>query len=404
MNRAIRAIEAFFKTRYDRDAIFLPSGRLALYLAFQEWLRPGDRLLLSPINDDVVLFTVFAAGLIPVIAPLDPRTGNLNVSAIDEATWKNVAAVMTTNLYGIPDHIEQLMSVCQRHGILLIEDACQALDTHVGKRLVGSFSSVAVFSLSKHIEGIGGILVFSETHRRTSLVSRAEQEILRPSLLSALRDVVTSSLRQLAGRTRLLHTLRTLRRQFVPGHPVRDGHRMSYVGNEVLEAQRQGPALDGFDRWLRVDNPNYRTAWPERRLESTMLQLERFDENRQRRIDGCQSLLELGLTPNNIPIPTDSALFRVPLFVRDRERIRHQLLASKNMNAEFPVGLDYIYDPPLDRYASPESAEILPSPAGSEMWSQNVLPVNPLHADQFIRLLEDVTPLVPTLSPHALVA
>ena len=103
-----RRIEEFFQRRYGREALYVPSGRLALYIAFREWLKPGDRLLLSPVNDDVVFFTVLAAGLVPVVGPLDPLTGNLDPAAVDETTWGRLKGVMTTNLYGIPDRMELL--------------------------------------------------------------------------------------------------------------------------------------------------------------------------------------------------------------------------------------------------------------------------------------------------------
>ena len=66
MSDEVRAIEEFFARRYGPQALYLPSGRLALYLALREWLRLGDRVLMSPVNDDVVFFTVLAAGLVPV--------------------------------------------------------------------------------------------------------------------------------------------------------------------------------------------------------------------------------------------------------------------------------------------------------------------------------------------------
>ena len=87
MIRAAQKIEDFFRHRYGKEALFLPSGRLSLYLAFREWLRPGQRLLMSPVNDDVVFFTVLAAGLIPVVGPLDPRTGNLDPDAKTNLWW-----------------------------------------------------------------------------------------------------------------------------------------------------------------------------------------------------------------------------------------------------------------------------------------------------------------------------
>ena len=58
LSLAARGIEEFFRQRYGREAIYLPSGRLALYLAFREWLRPSDRILMSPVNDDVVFKSI----------------------------------------------------------------------------------------------------------------------------------------------------------------------------------------------------------------------------------------------------------------------------------------------------------------------------------------------------------
>src|ERR671915_1785973 len=115
MSNEVRAIEEFFRRRYGREALYLPSGRLALFLAFQEWLRPGDRLLMSPVNDDVVFFVVLAAGLVPVLGPVDPRTGNLDPAAIEDSGWTRLRAVLTTNLYGIPDRMDLLTERCRRH-------------------------------------------------------------------------------------------------------------------------------------------------------------------------------------------------------------------------------------------------------------------------------------------------
>ena len=93
VTREAQAIEAFFRRRY---------GREALYLAFREWLRPGNRLLMSPLNDDVLFFVVLAAGLVPVSGPVDPRTGNLDPAAIGDAAWATLRSMLTTNLMESP--------------------------------------------------------------------------------------------------------------------------------------------------------------------------------------------------------------------------------------------------------------------------------------------------------------
>ena len=76
-------IEAILRDRIGRECLFVPSGRMALYLAFRTWLTPGDRLLMSPVTDDVIFFVALAAGLRPVMAPLARRDGNIQPEAVD---------------------------------------------------------------------------------------------------------------------------------------------------------------------------------------------------------------------------------------------------------------------------------------------------------------------------------
>ncbi len=381
MSDAVSGIEEFFRRRYGREAIYLPSGRFALYLAFREWLRPGDRILISPVNDDVVFFTVLAAGLVPVIGPLDPATGNLDPSRVDERDWRTLKAVMTTSLYGIPDRMDLLGERCQRHGLLLLEDACQALDSRFGETRIGAFSSVAAFSLTKHVHGVGGALCFSDAKRRPGLVERARLEIRRRSLGRRARDRARLFAQEAADRTATRRALTALSHRLHPPPREREGHRMPYDLTQVLQAREEGAGLDRFDRWVRVDNPHYRTGPLAREVAMTLGLLKRFEENRRRRLEGARKLASLGLTPASLAGAGDAALFRVPLFVRRRE----QILAHF---ARRGLRLDYIYDPPLDFYAAPALAERLPSPDAARGWSRDVLPVDPLRADDFLSIVK----------------
>ena len=388
MRGPYRRIEAFFGRRYDREALFLPSGRLALYLAFREWLRPGDRLLLSPVNDDVVFFTVLAADLVPVLGPVDAATGNLNPAAVDEATWRRLKGVLTTNLYGIPDRMDLLEEKCRTHGLLLVEDACQALDTRFAEQRIGQFSTVAAFSLTKHVEGVGGVLVFSESARREALERRAAQELRRRTMAQQVRLRGRHLAAALMGGTGTKETFSRLRRRFLSRPAERTGHRMPYRLDEVLQARDGGAGLDRFDRWVRVDNAAYRTVPLATSVRDTLRLLEAFEENRRLRLEGTRRLLELGLTPRDLPVAPGVALFRVPLFVENRERVLHDF-------ARQGLDLDYVYDPPLDLYAAPELAERLSSGTAARSWSRDVLPVDPLRAERFLNLATRYPTLVP---------
>ena len=71
--------------RTGRHCLLLPSNRLGLYLALRHWCTPGQRLLMSPISADEILFLVLAAGLRPVIAPLSRRDGNIDASRVNRS-------------------------------------------------------------------------------------------------------------------------------------------------------------------------------------------------------------------------------------------------------------------------------------------------------------------------------
>ena len=345
--------------------------RAALHLAFREWLRPGGRILMSPVTDDVVLFVVLAAGLIPVLGPLDPRTGNLDPTAIEDSTWPMLRAVLSTNLYGIPDRMDLLAERCRRHDLVLLEDAAHAIDSHCDGRRIGQFGAAAAYSLHKHLDVAGGVLTFADAGRRESLTRQATEEFRHRSLPAAIAHRALSSI-----RTEWLARLRT---RLAPRPRTRVGHRMPYDTTVVRQAQRQGGGLDRFDRWVRVDNDTYR-IWPLRATQCAALRrLEAFEENRRLRLAGARKLFASGLTRTGIHMPADTALFRVPLFVRERDRVRDYF-------AKRGLALDYIYDPPLEVYA-PELTERLASPWSAPHWSRNVLPVNPVTADRFLAIL-----------------
>lgn len=388
-----QAIEAFFRRRFGRDALYLPSARLGLYLIFREWLRPGDRLLMSPVNCDVAFFTVLAAGLVPVLAPVDPCTGNIDPAAIDESTWARLHAVMTTNLYGIPDRMDLLQEQCRRHRLVLVEDACHAIDSRFEGQCIGQFGTVAVYSLAKHLSGVGAVVTFAEKGRRESLARRAGRELRYRSLPQAIAARIRAWANSVGASTRARRRLARLRDRLLRRPIYRSDHRMAYEVTEVVHAQNEGGGLDLFDCWLRVTKPAYRT-WPLRAsLRATLERLESFEDNRRLRLAGTSKLLELGYTPASIRIPADTALLRVPLFVQERENVVARF-------AQRGLALDYIYDPPLDLHA-PALAEGLPSPPAARIWSRDVLPVDPLCAARFLALLRE-SPGLCLLSPQAI--
>lgn len=369
-------LAATMTRRLGRPCVYTPSARLALYLALRRWCRPGARVLMSPVNDDVILFVVLAAGLRPVQAPVSVWDGNIDVAAVPESTWRNVDAVLTTNLYGIPDRVVELRRRCEELGIPLFEDAAHAIGTHVAGQPVGTFGKAAVFSLSKHVAGMAGGFLAVEDAR-----TRRELELLRDDLLvpGRLREDLATTLRPLArSAARGLHLVhpvwRTMQRL---GLLERDAFRMDLHAPRLAASACRAPSLAAYEPWVRVDLHGFRARHGTLVRGQLALRMARLDEDLARRRAGVSLLSDTAWASpalrERAAHDGPLALFRVPLLVHDRDALVERLV-------HHDVVAGYIYDPPLDDYAGAEFVEPSPDPTAARWFASHVLPADPLLA------------------------
>ncbi|GAA3087101.1 hypothetical protein GCM10017600_69380 [Streptosporangium carneum] len=359
--------------RTGRRCLAVPSNRLGLYLALRHWCLPGQRLLMSPISADEILFLVLAAGLRPVIAPLSPDDGNIDVDAVD---LDMVDAVLTTNLYGLPDRVAAFA------GKILIEDVAHAMETTAGGRPLGTFGAAGVFSLSKHAgAGSGGVVAVEDEADLRALEAERDR-LLQPRALAAeIRSVLTSVARHTAVRLNLvrpaLWTMRALGME-----EEREGHRIATRPDELAVAMKRVPELPPFDSWVRADLHDYRTrrSRVSRRYQSRRLRA--LPGQRERRIAGVRTLAELPTVAGAVREHLDQPLFRVPLLVADRDAA----IAALERHG---VATGYLYAPPYDDYL-PGFVEPSPEPEVARWWGRHALPVDPFYAHRAMPVVRDL--------------
>jgi dTDP-4-amino-4,6-dideoxygalactose transaminase len=147
-------------------AVACSSGTAALHLAVAAVdPEPGDEIITAPISDMGTVFPILMQNAVPVFADVDPVTGNLDPAAVAAAITPRTKAVMAVHLFGKPAPIVELRELCDRHGIMLIEDCAQAYLAPVGDTVTGRIGHVGCFSLqqTKHISaGDGGLVVTEE--------------------------------------------------------------------------------------------------------------------------------------------------------------------------------------------------------------------------------------------------
>lgn len=372
-----RDIEAVLEARTGRECVFMPSGRFAVHLAFQLLLSPGDRILMSPLEDDTVFFGALAAGLRPVMAPLSTRDGNVCIDTIDEATWSTISAVLTGNTYGLPDRVVELSARCRQLGIPLIEDAAHALETDIDGQPIGSFGVVSAFSLSKHFPGRGGVLaVDREVSRRDVARLRDRFMLPRPTGNGAV-GLARSSARARLETLRLTRGLDRARRLT---HPVKPALWRMPLRAPLLERARSSGDLGQFDAWMGTGYPDYRMRPRSTYLKRTLGRLSDLGRDRTERTAGVLRLRALDAAApaarEGDPLP----LLRMPLLIEDRDAVALEL-RRRGINVFF------VYAPPLEEYAGPEFCEPSPRPEAAQWWAAHVLPVDPYDAERVLDLV-----------------
>nr|WP_151770858.1 DegT/DnrJ/EryC1/StrS family aminotransferase [Streptomyces abyssomicinicus] len=376
----LERLEEAMRRRLGRECLYVPSCRLGLYLALRHWCRPGGRVLMSPVNDDVIFFVVLAAGLRPVQAPLNPFDGSIDVNAVEPDVWRGLAGVLTANLYGNPDPAPRLRARCDRLGIPLIEDAAHAIGSETAGRPVGSIGQAASFSLSKHV-GVraGGVLAFDGGPGLREELARARDELLEPpralaELLYGVRPFAEAAVRGLGLRRTALAALRLV------GASERDGIRMPLRAAQLAEATASAPGLRTHHSWVRVDMHDYRRTPGPLRARRIARGFGRLDEVLRAHREGTALLLGTEWAAPGASAGPPQPLFRVPLLVDDRD-------AAISALARHGIVTGYLYDPPLDDYAGPEFTDLSTRPGPARHFARHALPVDPLRAPEAIAAL-----------------
>ena len=143
-------------------AAAVSSGTAGLHLLCRlAGLGPGDEAITSPYSFVASANCAIYEGAAPVFADIDPRTLNLDPAAVEAAITPRTKAVVAVDIYGYPCELQPLQALCDRHGLVLIQDACEALGATYRGASVGSHGPSAVFAFypNKQITtGEGGMV------------------------------------------------------------------------------------------------------------------------------------------------------------------------------------------------------------------------------------------------------
>jgi dTDP-4-amino-4,6-dideoxygalactose transaminase len=134
------------------------SGTAAIHLALEALgVSPGDEVIVPANTFFGSVLPVLKLGATPVLVDCDRANATIDVAAASAAIGPRTKAVLAVHLYGHPADVDPLAELCARHGVALVEDACQAHGARYKGRRAGSLGTVAAFSFypSKNLGAFG---------------------------------------------------------------------------------------------------------------------------------------------------------------------------------------------------------------------------------------------------------
>jgi len=144
-------------------AVAVNSGTSALQLALRLLeIQEGDEVILPSFSFMAVTNAVLSARAIPVYVDIAPGTLNMDPEKIEPLLSSRTKAIIAVHSFGYPAPIEKIIALANKHGLSVIEDACEAIGAERNGHKVGTLGNIGIFAFypNKQITtGEGGALV-----------------------------------------------------------------------------------------------------------------------------------------------------------------------------------------------------------------------------------------------------
>jgi dTDP-4-amino-4,6-dideoxygalactose transaminase len=121
----------------------------------------GDEVIVSPFTFIATYNAVLMQKALPVFADTDPATLTMDPTSIESRITDRTRVIMPVHIYGMPCDMDPINAIAKKHGLGVVEDACQAWLTEYKGQMCGTLADLGCFSFqnSKHIpSGEGGAI------------------------------------------------------------------------------------------------------------------------------------------------------------------------------------------------------------------------------------------------------
>src|SRR5204862_2234072 len=125
--------------------VMVNSGTAALWLAVDLLgCEPGDEVITSPLTFSSDIAPLVRNGIVPVFVDVEPDTFQIDVDGIEAMIGPRTKAILAPNLVGNCPDWDAIRAIADAHGLLVVEDSCDVLDSYLRGTRTGTRSDISV--------------------------------------------------------------------------------------------------------------------------------------------------------------------------------------------------------------------------------------------------------------------
>jgi len=182
-------VEKFEKALADKfnvsEVVCVSMARVAIYLVLKNIIKHEQGVIMSPYTIADVVNMVILAGGVPVFVDIERNSCNIDPNKIEQLIDNNTGAVLITHLHGIGANTNEILNICHRYNISLIEDSAQSFGGYENRKRLGTIGDVGIYSIGmyKNINSwYGGVIISNNK----DLINKIRAEISRYNYLGKL--------------------------------------------------------------------------------------------------------------------------------------------------------------------------------------------------------------------------
>jgi len=146
-------------------AVATSSGTTALHLALLAYgVGEGDEVVTVPFTFIASANSILYTGARPVFVDVEADTFNIDASLVEAAITPRTKAIMPVSLYGQPADLPAISEIAERHGLAIVEDACQSHGAAIGDRRSGTWGAgtFSFYPTKNMTTGEGGMITTAD--------------------------------------------------------------------------------------------------------------------------------------------------------------------------------------------------------------------------------------------------